>query len=120
MSRSSQKWTRRRFVGTAAAGAATLSGLSGLSIAGVGPRIRSAAAATEITWAVNNFNPAEVTLVQKVVDNFKATHPDYEISVLGYDPNTYDQKLLTDVAAGTLPDIFVNAEFWPVLSSTKG
>jgi multiple sugar transport system substrate-binding protein len=68
------------------------------------------AQAYDLVWAVNNFQPQEVDLVQQVVDAFVASHPDFQISVLGYDPNTYDQKLLTDIAAGTLPDIFVSAD----------
>jgi multiple sugar transport system substrate-binding protein len=96
--------TRRRFVGS------TLATGAGAAFS-VGPHrlgLHSASAATELTWAVANFQPAEVNLVQQVVDNFIAANPDYAINVLAYDPETYDQKLIADVAAGTLPDIFVN------------
>jgi multiple sugar transport system substrate-binding protein len=96
--------TRRQFVGsTLAAGA----GAAALSLS---PRfgLYTASAQTELTWAVDNFQPAEVDLVQQVVDNFVAANPGYAIDVLAYDPETYDQKLIADVAAGTLPDIFVN------------
>lgn len=100
------KWTRRKVVGSMAGGAAALS----LGVSTIGTR--SALAKTKVTWAVSNSSPSEVQLVQKVVDQFKQKHPDFDISVLGYDPNTYDQKLLSDVAAGTLPDIFVNADVY--------
>jgi len=60
----------------------------------------------KLSIAVNNSSPAEVTLMQKAVDLYKTDHPNADISVLGYDPTTYDQKLLTDVSGGTLPDIF--------------
>ncbi len=56
--------------------------------------------------AVNAGSPAETTLMQKAVDLYKESHPNAEINVLGYDPTTYDQKLITDVSGGTLPDIF--------------
>jgi multiple sugar transport system substrate-binding protein len=98
------KMNRRRLVGTAAGGAAALS----LGSWRFGPQ--SAAAATELTWAVNAFSPAETDLVKKVAANFTAANPDISIEVLGYDPATYDQKLLTDIVAGTLPDIFVSAD----------
>lgn len=96
------KLSRRQFVGITGAGVAALS----LGPAGFGPR--RVAAATELTWAVDNFAPVETDLVQKVVDNYVASHPDFKVSVLGYDPKAYDTKLIADVAAGTLPDIFVN------------
>jgi multiple sugar transport system substrate-binding protein len=41
-----------------------------------------------------------------------AQNPDVRVSVLGYDPSAYDTKLLADITAGTLPDIFVNADIW--------
>lgn len=63
-----------------------------------------------LRWAVNNTSPAEVDLVQKVVDQFLQSHPGWDISVLGYDPSNYDQLLMADIAAGTVPDIFVSAD----------
>lgn len=101
--------SRRRLVGS------TLAGGAGLAAAPFMPgqrRESRVAAATELNWAVNAFQPAEVELVQKVVDNFVAINPEYTINVLGYDPMTYDQKLMADVVAGTLPDIFVNVDLW--------
>ena len=95
---------RSQIAGTAA--------VTGMALA---PRfhVRSVGAQSyELTWAVNNFAASEVELVQQVVDNFVAANPEYSVSVLGYDPNTYDQKLLTDIVAGTLPDIFVSADIF--------
>jgi multiple sugar transport system substrate-binding protein len=98
--------TRRQFVGASAASATAVS--MGL------PRLgrRSALAATELDWAVNAWAPTETSLVQQVVDNYVAGHTDVSVSVLGYDSTAYDTKLLADIAAGTLPDIFVNADIW--------
>jgi multiple sugar transport system substrate-binding protein len=93
-------------MGTSAAAAAALS----LGSTRLGTR--TARAATELSWAVNAWAPTETSLVQQVVDNYVAGHPDVEVSVLGYDSTAYDTKLLADIAAGTLPDIFVNADIW--------
>jgi len=102
----SHEITRRTFMGSAAAVAAALSlGLPQLEG-------RSALAATNISWAVNAFSPSETDLVKKVAANYMAAHPDVKIDVLGYDPATYDTKLLSDIAAGTLPDIFVSADVY--------
>src|SRR4051812_44639502 len=102
----SREISRRAFVGSAAAAAAALS----LGLPELGPR--SALAATNLNWAVNAFSPSETDLVKKVADNYMAAHPDVKIDVLGYDPTTYDTKLLSDIAAGTLPDIFVSADVY--------
>ncbi len=99
--------SRRRLLGSAAGlGAAAALGAPRFNLRHVG------AQSVEVNWAVSNWAPSEVNLVQQVVDNFKATKTDWEINVLGYDPNTYDQKLLADIAADTLPDIFVNADVY--------
>ncbi len=64
----------------------------------------------ELTWAINAQSGTEIDLVQAVVDSFLAENPGYQVTVLNYDPITYDQILLTDVSAGTLPDLFVSAD----------
>jgi multiple sugar transport system substrate-binding protein len=102
----SREISRRAFVGSAAAAAAALS----LGLPELGSR--TALAATNLNWAVNAFSPSETDLVKKVADNYMAAHPDVKIDVLGYDPTTYDTKLLSDIAAGTLPDIFVSADVY--------
>jgi multiple sugar transport system substrate-binding protein len=64
----------------------------------------------ELTWAINAQSGTEIDLVQAVVDAFVAENPGYQVTVLAYDPVTYDQKLLTDISAGTMPDLFVSAD----------
>ncbi len=66
----------------------------------------------KLTVAIKNNTPAEVELMQKVVDLYKAERPNAEVAVLGYDNATYDQKLLTDVAGGTLPDVFTCSDVY--------
>lgn len=104
-----QHWTRRRLLGSMAAAGAAAAGASLIT-----PRfgIQPAYAKTSINWAINAISGTEIDMVQKVVDGYKSGHPDVDVSVLGYDPETYDQKLLSDIAAGTLPDIFVSADIF--------
>lgn len=64
----------------------------------------------ELTWAINAVSGTEIDLVQSVVDSFVEQNPNYRVEVLNYDPETYDQVLLTDISAGTLPDLFVSAD----------
>src|SRR5690606_7220402 len=66
--------------------------------------------ATELEWAINALSGTEIDLVQAVADAFVAANPDYKVTVLAYDPETYDQKLITDISAGTMPDLFVSAD----------
>ena len=100
------KLSRRHFVGSSAATAAALS--LGL------PRLGgwSTFAATQLDWAVNAWAPTETSLVEQVIANFESGNSEITVDVLGYDPETYDQKLLADIAAGTLPDIFVSADIY--------
>lgn len=64
----------------------------------------------ELTWAINAESGTEIDLVTKVADAFVAANPNFKVTVLNYDPETYDQKLLADIAGGTLPDLFVSAD----------
>jgi len=112
--------TRRDIIRTAAGAAAgATAGAVALGARGVGasalPAIHAPTAVlaqdtTELTWAINAVSGTEIDLVQKVVDAFVAANPTYKVTVLNYDPTTYDQKLLTDISAGTMPDMFVSAD----------
>lgn len=109
--------TRRDVLRTGAAigiGAAATAALGGAALAGpaASPATHAVQAqdSVELTWAINATSGTEIDLVQAVVDAFVKANPNYKISVLNYDPETYDQKLLTDISAGTLPDIFVSAD----------
>jgi len=66
----------------------------------------------ELTWATNNLEGTEPEMLQKVSDLFVAANPNYKVTVLKYDGATYDQKLLADIVAKTLPDIFVSADVY--------
>lgn len=66
----------------------------------------------KLAIAIKNNTPAEVMLMQKVVDLYKAQRPNADVSVLSYDPTTCDQKLLTDISGGTLPDVFTCSDVY--------
>lgn len=106
--------TRRDIMRAAGAGAAL--SIGGGSIAEAAPgggRVlysRGQDDGAELTWAINAQSGTEIDLVQSVVDAFVAENPGYKVTVLAYDPETYDQKLLTDISAGTMPDLFVSAD----------
>jgi multiple sugar transport system substrate-binding protein len=113
------KATRRdvlKTIAAAGAGAASLSVLNaeGSLAAGAASKAASIGRAqdqnVELTWAINAQSGTEIDLVQAVVDKFVELNPNYKVEVLNYDPETYDQKLLTDISAGTLPDLFVSAD----------
>jgi len=113
----SQIRTTRRDVIRAGAAAGAIAGATALGARGAGAAGRRAAHpallaqdTVELTWAINAVSGTEIDLVQKVVDSFIAKNPNYKVSVLNYDPETYDQKLLTDISAGTMPDMFVSAD----------
>lgn len=112
------KTSRRQVLKTlaaAGAGASTLALGSHNALAGAGIKPTSVYSrgqddGVELTWAINAISGTEIELVQSVVDAFVAANPNYKVTVLNYDPVTYDQKLLADIAGGTLPDIFVSAD----------
>jgi multiple sugar transport system substrate-binding protein len=89
----------------AAAGSTTAAASTTGVIATAAPAI-AANAKFKLTVAIKNNSPAEVDLMQKVVDLYKVDRPNADVAVLGYDNATYDQKLLTDISGGTLPDVF--------------
>lgn len=108
---------RRNVIRTAVAGGAASAIAHGAGIPALASPSQGAAIYTrgqdggaELTWAINAQSGAEIDLVQSVVDAFVAENPDYKVTVLAYDPVTYDQKLLTDISAGTMPDLFVSAD----------
>jgi multiple sugar transport system substrate-binding protein len=92
--------------GGAGEGAPATAPSSSAAAGGGAPSGGASNAKISLNIAINNSSPAEVPLMQKAVDLYKAERPNAEVSVLGYDNATYDQKLIADVSGGTLPDIF--------------
>jgi multiple sugar transport system substrate-binding protein len=111
----SQKTTRRQIIRSAALGGAGLAVAKSGALAGGAFSPRSVYTAGQdgehdLTWAINAESGTEIDLVTKVADAFVAANPNYKVTVLNYDPVTYDQKLLADISGGTLPDLFVSAD----------
>lgn len=101
--------TRRKVLGSLAAGAGAL-----FTYTAIGSNWAAYAQdeTYELTWATNNLEGTEPEMLQKVTDMFVAANPNFKVTVLKYDGTTYDQKLLTDIVAGTLPDLFVSADVY--------
>jgi multiple sugar transport system substrate-binding protein len=98
--------TRRKVLGSLAAGAGALAVYTATG------RAFAQNENYELTWATNNLEGTEPEMLQKVTDLFVAANPNYKVTVLKYDGATYDQKLLADIVAGTLPDLFVSADVY--------
>ena len=98
--------TRRKALGFLAAGAGALAAYTATG------RAFAQDETYELTWATNNLEGTEPEMLQKVTDLFVAANPNYKVTVLKYDGATYDQKLLADIVAGTLPDLFVSADIF--------
>jgi multiple sugar transport system substrate-binding protein len=98
--------TRRKVLGSLAAGAGALYCYTATG------RAFAQEENYELTWATNNLEGTEPEMLQKVTDMFVAANPNYKVTVLKYDGATYDQKLLADIVANTLPDLFVSADVY--------
>jgi multiple sugar transport system substrate-binding protein len=101
-----RRTTRRKALGLLAAGAGALATYTATG------RAFAQDESFELTWATNNLEGTEPEMLQKVTDMFVAANPNYKVTVLKYDGATYDQILLADIVAGTLPDLFVSADIY--------
>ena len=59
----------------------------------------------DVTFITTQTNDADVKIYQQLADNFHAENPNITVKISPTDRTNYDQKLLTYVQAGTLPDI---------------
>ena len=86
----SHRTTRRKVLGSLAAGAGAL-----FTYTAIGTNWAAYAQdeTYELTWATNNLEGTEPEMLQKVTDMFVAANPNYKVTVLKYDGTTYDQKL---------------------------
>jgi multiple sugar transport system substrate-binding protein len=66
----------------------------------------SALAQTTVTFAFWG-GQEEFDLTQKLADQFQAENPDIKINLQQIDSNTYEQKLLVQIASQTAPDVMV-------------
>lgn len=111
----SHRTTRRQLIRSAAIGSAGLAFAQSGALAGGAFKPNAVYTAGQdgehdLTWAINAESGTEIDLVTEVADAFVAANPNFKVTVLNYDPVTYDQKLLADISGGTLPDLFVSAD----------
>jgi multiple sugar transport system substrate-binding protein len=98
------QWTRRRFLAALSASGAALGSVPLLEACGSGS---SSSGTVELTWAMQN-NAENIELATKVAKQYNASQKKGRLKVLSYPGTTtqqYQQKLLSDLTAGTLPDL---------------
>lgn len=59
----------------------------------------------DVTFLTSQTNDADVKIYQQLSDKFHAENPNITVKISTTDSTNYDQKLLTYIQAGTLPDI---------------
>jgi multiple sugar transport system substrate-binding protein len=59
----------------------------------------------EVTFLTTQTNDADVKIYQQLSDKFHQENPNITVKISSTDGTNYDQKLLTYIQAGTLPDI---------------
>src|SRR6266480_2714491 len=73
------------------------------------PAQQAPAAATggpvEVTFITTQTNDADVKIYNQLADKFHQANPNITVKISSTDGTNYDQKLLTYIQAGTLPDI---------------
>lgn len=86
-----------------------LAGLAGLVVAGmllISMPVPVASAADKITLTyAGRMGPTELATYQKLLEQYKADHPNVEIRIENYDASVYDDKILVEMAAGNPPDV---------------
>ena len=65
----------------------------------------TATAPAPVTLTMSGWSLSTTPEFQKLVDAFKAKDPNVTINIKEYDPNSYEQLLLTDMTAKAAPDI---------------
>jgi len=69
-------------------------------------------------------DPAEAANITALANGFRQTHPNVQVKLepiaAGTGNGAYDQKILTEAAGGTLPDLFWCADIWSVELGKRG
>ena len=86
--------------------------LLGISALALGIAVTPASAKTQLHVIVAHFSDHTLTTFQDAAKRFEATHPDVEINVEDVSWDNLQQRLATDIAGGTAPDISVIATRW--------
>ncbi len=56
-------------------------------------------------WFNNAGNPAETSVVERIVNDFNASQSDYEVVAQAFPQSTYNETIVAAALAGNLPDI---------------
>lgn len=86
--------------------------LLGISALAMGFANASASAKTQLHVIVAHFSDHTLTTFQNAAKRFEAANPDVEINIEDVSWDNLQQRLATDIAGGTPPDISVIATRW--------
>src|SRR3954470_579373 len=86
--------------------------LLGLSALTFGIATAPALAKTQLHVIVAHFSDQTLTTFQNAAKRFEATHPDVQVNIEDVSWDNPQQRLATDIAGGTAPDISVIATRW--------
>lgn len=98
-------YTRREIVGKAAVGAATLGVLGALPTSAWAKRVGRASTVT-LNWAAYQ-EPSRAPIYAAILKDWKQKYPNIKLNFQTADFTTYYTKLTTNIAAGTVPDVFL-------------
>ena len=112
---SKRRISRREFLGKAAAGTAAAGGLAWLGPTG------GRAAGKPVTLKLALYaEPSRTPIQQAMIAAFKSKYPDIHLNVEAADFNTYYTKMNTNIAAGTVPDVFMMSGAYFYNAAMKG
>ena len=86
--------------------------LLGISALALGVAAAPASAKTELHVIVAHFSDHTLSTFQNAAKRFEAAHPDVQVNIEDVSWDNLQQRLATDIAGGTPPDISVIATRW--------
>lgn len=112
--------TRRQFLRDAGAGIAALGAMGGVGLLeSCGGSSGSGSKTVTLNVAMYD-EPSRNPIQQAIVDQFQKDHPNIKLSVQTASFNTYYTKFNTNLAAGTLPDVFMMSGAYFYNAAQKG
>jgi multiple sugar transport system substrate-binding protein len=116
-----RRHTRRAFLRKVVAGATAVGGLR-LADRSLGRAIPSVLAQSKtVTLRLAIYaEPSRTPIQQAMIAAFQREHPDIHLSVEASDFNTYYTKMNTNIAAGTVPDVFMMSGAYFYNATSKG
>jgi len=85
-----------------------------LMLAGAGTLALSAAQAAEVRVIVSHYSDQTAPIFEAMAEEFEAAHPDIDIVIEDVAWGALQQRLTTDIAGGTAPDISIIGTRWLV------